>query len=274
MPTVRTRAGALSYDELGSGPPLLLLHNAAHSGRDWDPVRPGLAEHFRTIAVDLPAHGDSPPPPPSWQPHAAGVADLLEDVVESLRLGPVTIVGSSVGGFAAARLAIRQPRAVRALVLVDNGGFGRYHLGVRLFCRVMGTPALLRLLYSGFARFYMRARSDNDREVLRRAQQLRSNPALTAVIAGIWRSFPSPEHNLEQLAPTITAPTLVIWGRHDPVIPPAVGKRAAALIPGAEFTELDAGHLPFVNDPTGFLGKVLPFLRATSTAAPGAAEHG
>jgi pimeloyl-ACP methyl ester carboxylesterase len=274
VPTVRTRAGDLAYDELGSGPPLLLLHNAAHSRRDWDSVRPALAEHYRTIAVDLPAHGDSPPPPPSWQPSAAAVADAVEDVVHSLCSGPATIVGSSVGGFSAARLAIRRPETVRALVLVDNGGFGRYPLGVRMFCRAMGTPALLRLLYGSFARFYMRARSDDDREVPRRARQLRRRPALTAVIAGIWRSFPSPEHNLEALAPTITAPTLVVWGRHDPVIPPSAGRRTAELIPNAEFAELDAGHLPFVNDPTAFLAQVLPFLRSTSAASPGAAEHG
>lgn len=65
------------------------------------------------------------------------------------------MLGSSVGGFAAARLAIRRPEAVRALVLVDDGGFGDYPLGVRLFCRAMGLPPLPRLLYPGFARRFV-----------------------------------------------------------------------------------------------------------------------
>jgi len=273
MPTVHTRAGELAYDELGSGPPLLLLHNAAHSRRDWDAVRPALAEHYRTVAVDLPAHGDSPAPAPGWDPSAPGVADLLEDVVDGLALGPAVFVGASVGGFSAARLAVRRPSAVRALVLVDNGGFGDYPLGARLFCRAMSLPPVLRLLYAGFARFYLRARSDADRAVLRRAQGLRHHPALTRVVAGLWRSFPGPEHNLEPVAAGITAPTLVVWGRYDRVIPPAAGRRAAELIPGARYVELDAGHLPFVNDPAGFLAEVLPFLSAATATSPGAAEH-
>jgi len=273
MPTVDTRAGDLVYDELGTGNPLLLLHNAGHSRRDWDAVRPALAEHYRTIAVDLPAHGDSPAPVPGWRPSAATVADLLEDVVDDLELGPATFIGSSLGGFSAARLAIRRPAAVRALVLVDNGGFGSYHLGARLFCRVMGTPALLRLLYAGFARFYMRARTDYDRQVLQRAQRLARHPELTRVIAGIWRSFPSPEHNLEPLAGAITAPTLVVWGSRDRVIPPSAGRRAAELIPGAQYVELDAAHLPFVNDPVSFLASVLPFLHTAAATSPGQAEH-
>ena len=265
MPTVRTRAGELAYDELGTGAPLLLVHSAAHDRRDWDSIRPELARRHRTVAVDLPAHGESPAPLPSWQPSAAGVADLVEDVVDGLNLGPTSVLGSSVGGFAAARLAIRRPEAVRALILVDHGGFGSYPFGVRLFCRAMGVPALLRLAYPGFARGYLRASSAHDREVLRVARQLRRRPERAEVVAGLWRSFPGPEHSLESRAAEITAPTLIVWGNRDPVIPISAGRRAAELIPGARFVSMDTGHLPFSSDPAGFLAHVLPFLAAVPT---------
>ncbi|HEX4362129.1 MAG TPA: alpha/beta hydrolase [Pseudonocardia sp.] len=262
MPTVRTRAGELAYDELGTGAPLLLVHSAAHDRRDWDAIRTELAGRYRTVAVDLPAHGESPAPRSDWQPSAAGIADLVEDVVDRLGLGPTSVLGSSVGGFAAARLAIRRPEAVRALVLVDHGGFGDYPLGVRLFCRALGLPPLLRLLYPGFARTYMRSSSAHDRAVLREAQRLRRRPARAEVVAGLWRSFPGPEHSLESRAGEITAPTLIVWGRRDPVIPISAGRRAGELIPGARFVSMDTGHLPFTSDPAGFLAHVLPFLAA------------
>lgn len=265
MPTVHTRAGELAYDELGTGAPLLLVHSAAHDRHDWDSIRPELARRYRTAAVDLPAHGESPAPLPGWRPSAAGVADIVEDVVDGLQLGPATVLGSSIGGFSAARLAIRRPEVVRALVLVDHGGFGEYSLGVRLFCRVMGTPALLRMIYPAFARTYMRASSTHDREVLRAAQQLRGLPERAEVVAGLWRSFPGPDHNLEAWAPTITAPTLIVWGSRDPVIPIAAGRRAAELIPGARFVSMDTGHVPYSSDPAGFLSHVLPFLATVPT---------
>lgn len=265
MPMVHTRAGELAYDELGTGAPLLLVHSAAHDRHDWDSIRPELARRYRTVAVDLPAHGESPAPLPGWVPSAAGMADVVEDVVDALHLGPATVLGSSVGGFSAARLAIRRPEAVRALVLVDHGGFGDYPLGVRLLCRAMGVPALLRLVYPGFARAYMRASSEYDRQVLRTAQQLRRRPEQAAVVAGLWRSFPGPEHNLEARAPEITAPTLIVWGSRDPVIPIWAGHRAAGLIPGARFVSMGTGHLPFTSDPTGFLAHVLPFLATVPT---------
>src|SRR4051794_11126748 len=116
MPTVPTRAGALVYDELGDGPPLILLASGAHDRHDWDGVRPALAERHRTIAVDWPGHGDSPI---AGGIHASAplFASVVEDVLDALDLGPVIVMGTSVGGFAAARLAIERPADVRALVL-------------------------------------------------------------------------------------------------------------------------------------------------------------
>ena len=89
----------------------------------------------------------------------------------------------------------------------------------------------------------------------------REDPGLQAV-SHLWRSFGSPEHDLREQAHTITAPTLVIWGRHDPVIPLRVGRRAAATIPGAQLVVLDTGHVPHTSDPQGFAAHVTPFADA------------
>jgi pimeloyl-ACP methyl ester carboxylesterase len=81
------------------------------------------------------------------------------------------------------------------------------------------------------------------------------------VNAAVWRSFLEPQHNLLEQARGISAPALVINGRHDPVIPAKTdGRNAARAIPGAKFIVLESGHAPFAEMPEEFLALLQPFL--------------
>jgi pimeloyl-ACP methyl ester carboxylesterase len=273
MPTVPTRAGRLAFDELGAGPCLLLLPAGAHDRHDWDGVRPALAERFRTIALDWPGHGDSPMPPEPADASAAGFADAVEDVVDALGLAPVAVVGNSVGGFAAARLAVRRPQAVSALVLVDSGGFAAPTLLSRAFCAAMSRPWFLRAIYPWLATRYMHARDGAAVRIRDAAIDAARRPGTTEILNGLWRSFTGPEHDLRASAGGIGAPTLLVWGVHDPVVPPRLGRRAAATIPGAQLIVLDAGHVPFADRPEAFLAAVLPFLEPARRRAPHRSEQ-
>jgi pimeloyl-ACP methyl ester carboxylesterase len=100
-------------------------------------------------------------------------------------------------------------------------------------------------------------------------------PGTTEILTGLWRSLSGPEHDLRADAGGITAPTLLVWGVHDPVVPPRLGRRAAAAIPGARLIVLDAGHVPFADRPEAFLAAVLPFLEPTHRRAPhGSGQEG
>ncbi len=123
MTSIRTRAGRAAYRELGSGPTVLLLHATLHDGHDFDPIIDTLARRYRTVAVDWPGHGDSDPVDAALQPGAPLFADVLEDVVDGLGVSRAVLIGNSVGGFAAARLAINRPALVAGLILVNSGGF-------------------------------------------------------------------------------------------------------------------------------------------------------
>src|ERR1700722_8094834 len=123
MPTIQTRAGRVAYRESGSGSTLLLLHATLHDRHDFDPIVETLAKRYRTIAVDWPGHGESDPIDASIEPSAPLFADVLEDVADGLGLSRAVLIGNSVGGFAAARLAINRPESVAGLVLVNAGGF-------------------------------------------------------------------------------------------------------------------------------------------------------
>jgi pimeloyl-ACP methyl ester carboxylesterase len=266
MALLDTATGPLAYDERGEGEPIVLLSSGAHDRHDFDELRDLLPPRFRSIAPDWPAHGESPP---GRAPATAmRFADVAEELVEAVAPGGAVVVGNSVGGFAAGRMAIRRPDLVRGLVLVDSGGFGGRPPQVRAICALMSRPGFLRRVYPSFANRYMRPQGGADRRVRDvGVATTRKDPGLRAV-AELWRSFASPEHDLREGAPSISAPTLVVWGKRDPVIPLKLGRRAAASIPGAELVVLDTGHSPQVSDPEGFAAHLVPFADSALGGVP------
>lgn len=271
MAVLETPSGPIAYDERGDGLPIVMLSSGSHDRHDYDGLRNRLPSHFRTIAPDWPAHGESPPIP--GPASAMRFADIAEELVEQLAPGGAIVVGNSVGGFAAARLAIRRPELVRGLVLVDSGGFLGSPPQVRAFCALMARPRFLRAIYPWFANRYMRPGGDEDRRVRDVGiATTRKDPGLRT-LSELWRSFPSVEHDLRGDAPSISAPTLIAWGKRDPVIPLKVGRRLAGAIPEATLEVFDTGHAPHVSDPEGFAAHLIPFadtvLRGSSPGQAG-----
>jgi pimeloyl-ACP methyl ester carboxylesterase len=262
MPMLETSTGPVAYDERGAGDvTVVLLPSGAHDHHDYDELRARLpAERFRTIALDWPAHGASPP---GAEPASVTrFADVAEELVAALAPEGAVVVGNSVGGFSAGRLAIRRPDLVKGLVLIDSGGFAGRPPHVRLFCALMAQPAFLRGIYPRFSARYMRARTDADRRARDTGvATTRADPGLRAV-AQLWRSFASPEHDLRADAHRIAAPTLVIWGRHDPVISVKLGRKIAKSIAGARLVVLDTGHVPHTTDPDAVARELAPFAQA------------
>jgi pimeloyl-ACP methyl ester carboxylesterase len=266
MSYLQTSSGPVAYDVRGKGPTIVLLPSGAHDRHDYDELRALLGERFRTISLDWPAHGESPAG--EGEATAMRFADIAEQLVEQLAPAGAVVVGNSVGGFAAARLAIGRPELVRGLVLIDSGGFAGRGLHVRAVCALMARPWFLRRIYPAFSALYMRSRTPADSRAREAAVASTSrDPGLTAV-AQLWRSFASPEHDLRAHTDSIAAPTLLIWGRRDPVIPVRVGRRLASRIPAAALLVLDTGHVPHTSDPEA----VALALRSFAEDALGAGE--
>src|ERR1700757_148042 len=102
----RITAAGLAWREQGSGPALLLLSANPGESRDYDAVAGTLAQRFRLIRVDWPGYGASPAPQP---PSSAGASLFLErftQLMDELSLGPVHLLGNSVGGNVAVRYAL------------------------------------------------------------------------------------------------------------------------------------------------------------------------
>lgn len=273
MSLIQTDAGVLHVDEQGQGEPLLLLHANPGDPRDFDAVLPALSEQYRVLRVSWPGYGWSPAPEPPALASVMLFADLLEQLVLKLDLRGLRIIGNSVGGFAAACLAIRQPERVSALVLVSPGGFTAHTFFTRDFCRFKGREYVTRWLNGLLARLYLRMKTPVTLAMRERARREQRSPAAVAVNAALWRSFIRPEHDLRESAKAIKARTLVIGGRRDPLIPARESQEAALCIPGAGFIVMPCGHAPFAEMPELFLAAVLPFLEkkidAGSTASTG-----
>jgi pimeloyl-ACP methyl ester carboxylesterase len=257
MKSFQTSTGPVAYDESGDGHPIVLLPSGAHDHHDFDELRALLPSRFRSISLDWPAHGSSPPG--TGPGSAMRFADVAEELVEAMAPDGAVVVGNSVGGFSAARLTIRRPELVRGLVLIDSGGFLGRGPQVRVFCALMGRRWFLRRIYPAFSARYMRARTEADRRARERAiATTRQDPGLRAV-SELWHSFASAEHDLRADAGQIAAPTLLLWGRHDPVIPLRVGQRLERAIGDARLAVFDSGHVPQTTDPAGVAAELVPF---------------
>jgi pimeloyl-ACP methyl ester carboxylesterase len=264
MPILPTSAGTVAYDSRGRGDPVVLLPSGGHDQHDYDEVRELLPDGLRSIGVDWPGHGQSPADPAA--PTELQLAQIVEKLLESLAPGGAVLAGSSVGGNVAARLAIRRPDLVKGLMIIDGGGFeGRNTFG-RVFCALMSHPRFVRGIYPLFSRQYMRPRTAADRRARASAIAITRTPAGATAVAGIWDSFRRPEHDLRSRAGKITAPTVLVWGRHDPNLPLRAARTARDLIPGSRLTVIDSGHLPHTTSPAAVAAE----LASLATSAFGA----
>ena len=242
-----TSTGQIAYDSRGTGHPIVLLPSGGHDQHDYDELRGLLPDRFASIGVNWPGHGQSPAP--TTPVTELALTRAVEELLESFTPAGAVVVGNSVGGNVAARLAIRRPELVKGLVIIDGGGFEGSRPPARLFVALMSRPGFVRRIYPSFSWVYMRSRTAADRRARASAIAITRTDSGVQAVSEIWHSFASPEHDLRGDAGRIAVPTLVVWGRHDPVLALRAGKTAQRLIPGSRLVVIDSGHQPHTTDP-------------------------
>ncbi|MFE0513605.1 alpha/beta fold hydrolase [Streptomyces sp. NPDC058964] len=272
--TVPTALGDIAVRREGppGAPALLLLHANPGDGRDYDAVLPALAEEHRTYVVDWPGYGDSAAPDPALV-SPEGLVEAAERVLDALEdVDRVTVVGNSVGGYVACRLAEgAYAERIAGLVLVDPAGFTARNALTRWFCRgVMGRPAVARRLVVPLARAYLGRRSTpSAHATFERVRGLPDRPERLAVHCAIWRGFADPGFGLTDPA-ALAVPVLLLWGRRDPVVPAFLdGRRARRSLPPHTVSALlPTAHEPYNERPDLFLRHTLAFLRDPRAFTP------
>lgn len=252
------RFGEIAVHSSGSGPSIVLLHANGGSHHDFDALIDSLAMHATVYAVDWPGHGDSGT---GVEPSACAFADLLPPILESLGRGPYTLVGNSVGGFAAIRTAARHPHLVRNLVLVNPGGFTPRWPTTFIACRLFGwerfTPIAMRLL----PRMYLRRRTPGVDEIRKAATVASRSKTQARTFAQVWRSFTDKSHNAVPDASRLEVPVLLVWGTRDPILPWLIdGRRARKSLRHAQVVKLPCGHQAFAEMPDEFIAVLRQFL--------------
>ena len=134
----------VAYRLAGSGPPIVLIHGITSSSVVWELVGPQLARHHTVVAPDLLGHGQSAKPRGDYSMGA--FASGIRDLVLWLGLGPVTIVGHSLGGGVAMQFAYQFPERTERLALVSSGGLGRSVHGLLRAATLPGSELVLPLL--------------------------------------------------------------------------------------------------------------------------------
>ena len=222
----------------GAGEPVVFLHGFPTSGHLWTDVIPLMPPGHRLVVLDLLGFGRSDPPHErslTLSSHAERVVALLD----ALGIEAACIVGHDLGGGVAQAMAIQSPSRVTRLALIDSVAFtGWPRRDVRLaraLLRLTGRVApnwLIAVLRADLERGY----ADPARAVhsLDRFTRPFTTPDGRTAFMQHLRALDARE--TRALAPRlaeITAPTAVVWGAHDPILPPKLGKRLAAAIPGA-----------------------------------------
>lgn len=254
---IETKRGAhIRVFEGGSGAPLVFFHGAGGLFAE-NPFLDRLAERYHVFAPELPAFGEST--------GEELLEDMLDfalhgwDVVSALGLSQPHIMGHSMGGMIAAEMACLAPNDLTKLVLVAPAG---------LWLDAYPIPDIFSFLPHEFAQYLFYDRAQGEALLTGGLDMKNPNALAEFYIANSKRLsmagkilFPVPNRRLSKRLYRLTAPTLLVWGASDKLIPPVYADSWKKLIPPAQLVTIEqAGHLPPYEQPEAFVAAVSKFL--------------
>jgi pimeloyl-ACP methyl ester carboxylesterase len=236
----------------GQGDPLVYLHGA-RGAAVWLPFMEKLAQHFDVIVPQHPGYGESDTP--EWLDNVGDLAFFYLDAMQGLGLDRVTLVGSSLGGWIAAEIAVRSTARLKALVLSCAAGI--HVQGVRKGDIFLWSPEQTARNMFHDPQFAEQALAQ---PVSEEQLMVEMKNRLTTAKLGWQPRLYNP--HLHKWLHRIDVPTLLIWGDDDKVIPPAHGPAFQQLIPGSRLEVIkDCGHIPQVERVDEWVGKIVAFAR-------------
>jgi len=261
--------------ELGDphAPPLLLVHGFMTSSYSWRYVMAPLARFFRVIAPDLVGAGRSSKPDTNYPPDA--IAEWLGELIDHLEIRGTRVIGNSLGGYLAMRLAMRDVGAMERLINVHSPGLPtpRNHALSTAMRFFPGSKSVLRRLVWRDPERWVHTNVHYWDETLKSREEHREYAAALKTEAGLSafhrmlsetlsvRAMKAFEEALVQLAGHFPVPLMLLYAKEDPMVPPIIGERLHRLLPSATFAEVEHGsHFMHVDAPEAFLEHVLPFL--------------
>ncbi|HET9140087.1 alpha/beta fold hydrolase [Actinophytocola sp.] len=240
----------LAYRELGSGPPVLLLHGWPTSSYLWRDVMPAIARDNCVIALDLPGFGGSDKPLDVRYDFDL-YARVLDGFLDKLEMDPVDIAVHDIGGPIAVHWALRNPGRVRRLALLNTLLYPEFHPEVMEFAVGLARPETRDRMVSpeGLADILRLGLADPDRltdEVVAEVRRPFADPDARLALARA--GFNLSVRGFAEIAtglPRLDVPVRIIYGERDRILPDVAETMARVRrdLPHAEVTTLpDCGH--------------------------------
>ena len=253
--------------EAGQGPPLVLLHGLFGAARNFGAVQRALAPGSRVIALDLRNHGSSPHEAVGG--YDAMAADVLE-TLKTLAALPATVLGHSMGGKVAMRMALDRPDAVAALIVADIAPV-TYEPHLRPVAAAMAelelTPGLTRA--QADAALAANVPEPGMRGFLLQNLTLGAAPSWRIGLPEIIAAMPAIEA-WPETGQSYAGPTLFLAGERSNYIRREYRTAILQLFPAARFVTLkDAGHWLHADNQVGFIGIVQAFLASREAGSDG-----
>ncbi len=269
--TASVNGHRIAYLDEGQGPPLILLHGYGGSMWQWEYQQP-LTAQFRVITPDLIGSGLSDKPAIDYRPEE--LIDSIRGLMDELGLPTATLIGNSMGGGVAIGMALTYAERVHRLVLIDGlPDHVRERLVSPLMQRAINTHAPAWLARFGALLFGNRTMEAVLKEivydhrlvtplVLDRSNRNRQRADMITPLLSLRNSLPLWEQHFAPRLKDIRQPTLILWGEHDRLFPPQVGRDLHTTIPHSEFIVIpDAGHIPQWEQPQAVNRHIKEFLQ-------------
>ena len=248
----------LKIDERGSGRPMLVLHGGG------GPLSvAGLSEALSKNAhVLTPIHpGFAGTPRPAWFDNIDDIALTYLELLERLNLHDVIVIGSSMGGWIASEMAVRDTSRLGGIILLD--GVGIEVPGHEIADVFTMTPAELS------AKSYHNPAVYGINPAAMSPEQLAGMAANFKTLAVYSQARGMHDPKLARRLGRVKTPVMVVWGESDKVIDPEYGRAFAQAFPNSRFKLIqEAGHLPHIEQPERVLKLVLLFADKISSTAP------
>jgi menaquinone-9 beta-reductase len=246
---------------------VVCVHGNPGSREDLGHLAAEVGRFTRAVAVDLPGFGGADKPA-DFPTTVQGYADHLGRVLDHLGIGRAHLVVHDFGGPWGLRWAADHPEALASITLVGTGLFQGYRW--HQLARLWQTPRRGEALMASSNRWALHtslqvgAPRGLPRSYTEHVHATMDRDTRRAILA-LYRATPdlnAPSAEMAAVLRSHQRPVLVVWGRHDPYLPVAQAYRQRDTFPDARIEVLEhSGHWPFVDDPEGFLGAVVPFLR-------------
>ncbi|HTW35525.1 MAG TPA: alpha/beta hydrolase [Rhizomicrobium sp.] len=234
-----------------TAPVLVLLHGMSASLFTWEPWVARLGDTYRIVTIDMPAHGLTGATGTEYYSQK-GMAEFVDAVTDKIGLKKFAIGGNSMGGGVAARFAEMYPERVTALILIDAGGMpAKAGDHVPIGFRLLRTPVLNKLLVhmaprSMFAEGLHDAFNHENLVTPQMIDQYQDFARMegTPEAMLVRAQMPFGDSYIKDHAGDIKAPTLILWGAKDHLIPVAAAYEYQKAIPGSKLIVYpDGGHV-------------------------------